>query len=150
MPSSAQPGHRFPAPDGHTLLCTADGVDALEILNHETVDLAIVDLEMPKIPGLLFLEEARRATRGRHLQILVLSDESSKEGVTRAIQLGAAEYLLKSQFSPKDFCARMRGCWSTTPPCAGTRPRRPHRQGTPMRMHPAQNAVNLIHTRLPR
>jgi len=72
----------------------ADGASALSLLaSGEPIDAAIVDLIMPGMDGLEFLDRARRIAP--YLPCIVLSGDSSIEHYLKAIQLGAVEYLNK-------------------------------------------------------
>jgi two-component system chemotaxis response regulator CheY len=57
------------------------------------VTLALVDWNMPVMDGLSFVIAAR--AEGFDLQIIMVTTEGSMEFVTRAIEAGANEYLMK-------------------------------------------------------
>ena len=50
---------RFLEIQGHTVLEAGDGVDALAVLNEQEVDLAVVDLVMPRMDGMGLLSRMR-------------------------------------------------------------------------------------------
>jgi len=73
-----------------------NGIEALEKLLVEPVDLLIVDINMPKMDGLSFL----RALRMKELPIasipaLVTSTESTQKDIDAALEAGANYYLVK-------------------------------------------------------
>jgi two-component system chemotaxis response regulator CheY len=73
-----------------------NGIEALEKLLSGRFDLAIVDINMPKMDGMSFL----RALRGRHgeagsLPALVISSEAADRDVAAARAAGANFYLVK-------------------------------------------------------
>ena len=76
-----------------------DGVQALEILREqgENVDLAICDLEMPRMGGLDLLHALRTATGNplADLPVIVLTAHREAETVKRAIAYGISGYLVK-------------------------------------------------------
>jgi CheY-like chemotaxis protein len=61
--------------------------------------LVLLDLHMPKINGFRVLKWVRGHEHFKSLPIIVLSDSSSEQDVTKAYQLGANSYLVK----PTDF-----------------------------------------------
>jgi len=67
----------------------ADGAQALEVVGRG-FDLLIVDLEMPRLDGLGFIQ----AIRHRHIEVPVLLISGAFEGPERARQL-AVEYVQK-------------------------------------------------------
>ncbi|ALG73405.1 regulator [Azospirillum thiophilum] len=77
----------------------ADGVQALDILRKsgEDVDLAICDLEMPRMGGLDLLHALRTATGNplADLPVLVLTGHREADVVKRAIAYGISGYLVK-------------------------------------------------------
>ncbi|MBP2298918.1 response regulator [Azospirillum picis] len=76
-----------------------DGVQALDILRRDTaaVDIAICDLEMPRMGGLDLLHALRTAAGHplADLPVLVLTGHSEADTVKRAITYGISGYLVK-------------------------------------------------------
>jgi two-component system chemotaxis response regulator CheY len=73
-----------------------NGIEALEKLLTEPVDLLVVDINMPKMDGLSFL----RALRAKDLPLssipaLVTSTESTQKDIDAAVDAGANYYLVK-------------------------------------------------------
>jgi DNA-binding NarL/FixJ family response regulator len=63
------------------------------LLERETVDLVVLDLFMPE-PGLVVLDEMRR--RGCEVRVLILTDYGDPHTMQKALQLGAAGFVLKT------------------------------------------------------
>ncbi|NOX53007.1 MAG: response regulator transcription factor [Planctomycetes bacterium] len=71
----------------------ADGREALQQIKNVQPDIAMLDISMPSLNG---LEVARQVTEDAPLvRVLILSMHSSEQYVVRALQAGAAGYLLK-------------------------------------------------------
>ena len=71
-----------------------DGAEAVEQALHTDVDLAILDVSMPKLTG---LQAAREITRQRpDVRILMLSMHDNEEYLFEALSVGASGYVLKS------------------------------------------------------
>jgi DNA-binding NtrC family response regulator len=82
---------RFP---GEVQIKTAtDPKVAWRLLEAEIVDLLITDLEMPGISGLDLLRCAKR--KNAWTQVLMVTGHSSVDALTDAMELGAADYMLK-------------------------------------------------------
>lgn len=77
----------------------SDGVQALDILrkNGEDVDIAVCDLEMPKMGGLDLLHALRTATGNplADLPVVVLTSHREADVVKRAIAYGISGYMVK-------------------------------------------------------
>jgi CheY-like chemotaxis protein len=72
-----------------------DGLQALEILRAEAVDLAFVDLNMPKMDGIELIRSIRADEKLRHLPVILLTTECREEDRQAALDAGATLYLTK-------------------------------------------------------
>ena len=81
-------------PDLQVVAEAADGHEALTALNETPVDLAILDIAMPRMTG---LQAAREITRAHpHVRILILSMYDNEQYFFEALKAGASGYVLKS------------------------------------------------------
>lgn len=77
---------------GHSLQEASDGVEVLERLDRGGVDVAIVDLSMPRLSGAQIVERLRAQHSASALPVLVLAGGEKSAEVVRAIKLGANDY----------------------------------------------------------
>ena len=83
-----------------------DGREALQVLDHESdIRLVVLDLMMPHLSGLDVLAAMRGDTRWRELPCIILTAAGQEQQHTRAVELGANDFLTKP-FSPKKLYAR--------------------------------------------
>ena len=87
---------------GFRVLEADDGEAALAILQHESPDIIVSDMRMPKKDGLTLLKELRES--GVQVPFLFLSAFTSKDYTIRALSLGAFDYLEKP-FLPNELKA---------------------------------------------
>ncbi|MDT3695786.1 MAG: response regulator [Ignavibacterium sp.] len=80
---------------GFEIIQVADGMQALEILPSEPVDLIITDLNMPNVDGFELIKTIRSNKEYSELPIIILSSLSTNEEIERGMQCGANAYLLK-------------------------------------------------------
>jgi DNA-binding NarL/FixJ family response regulator len=81
-------------PDLQVVAEAADGYEALTELGGTPVDLAILDIAMPRMTG---LQAAREINRSHpHVRILVLSMHDNEQYLFEALKAGASGYVLKS------------------------------------------------------
>jgi signal transduction histidine kinase/CheY-like chemotaxis protein len=59
--------------NGFTVFAAADGQEALDVLSAEDVDLAVLDLQMPRRTGQEVIKEVRHGDRQPHLPVVVLT-----------------------------------------------------------------------------
>jgi CheY-like chemotaxis protein len=83
-------------------------------------DLIFLDIRLPRMDGMTFLERLRQAERTRNIPVVIVSNYSEQELVDRGLQLGALEYLVKSQTTPGRLAAGVRE-WSRPYLYPGTR-----------------------------
>jgi CheY-like chemotaxis protein/plasmid maintenance system antidote protein VapI len=65
----------------------------------ENPQVVLLDLNLPKVHGLEVLRKITEDSRTRHLQVVVLTISRKDEHINRALELGAAGYIIK----PVDF-----------------------------------------------
>lgn len=75
--------------NGFDVRTASDGVEGLEWIDAERFDLAIVDLNMPRVDGLRLIALVRGAARHSRLAIMVVSARVDPEVFREALLLGA-------------------------------------------------------------
>lgn len=77
-----------------------DGIDGLAMVESEKPDLIILDLLMPKMGGVEFLNELRNKKLGKEIPILISSQLSKIEDISKAIvsgmDVGVKGYVIKA------------------------------------------------------
>jgi PAS domain S-box-containing protein len=82
--------------EGHAVFEAHDGVEALELLDRQQVDVAISDILMPRMDGYRLCHEIRTNTRLRNLPIIIYTcTYASPRDEKLALDLGADKYLKK-------------------------------------------------------
>ncbi len=82
-----------------------DGQEALDMVNNgEPIDLALLDLMMPKLSGLDVLKRIREQERFKSLPCIILTAGGEAKHERDALELGATQFLTKP-FSPKKLYA---------------------------------------------
>jgi two-component system chemotaxis response regulator CheY len=80
---------------GFKVVAARDGMDALEKLPAERVDLVITDLNMPNMDGFELIRALRESEQYRELPIIILSSLSDQTSRDLALKAGAHSYLMK-------------------------------------------------------
>ena len=89
---------------GFLVVKASDGVAALDAFKREQPDLAVLDINMPRMNG---FELAQKLRERSQIPLIMLTARSEEEDVVRALALGADDYLTKP-FSPKILLARVK------------------------------------------
>lgn len=80
---------------GVDVLTANNGIEALEILDEERVDLVLTDLEMPVMHGYELLTEMKRRPAVKNIPVAVITSRSGIQHQEKAFSLGAIGYLVK-------------------------------------------------------
>jgi two-component system chemotaxis response regulator CheY len=80
---------------GYRVISAVDGMDALEILPKEKVDLVITDLNMPNVDGFELVRTIRENPMYGTLPIIILSSLADAQYIERGMQAGANSYIVK-------------------------------------------------------
>lgn len=91
--------------DGHRVDQAADGEDGLFQAREYPVDLAIVDLGLPKLNGLTVVQRLR--ADGRTVPILILTARGNWQDKVVGLEAGADDYLVKP-FEYPELAARIK------------------------------------------
>jgi CheY-like chemotaxis protein len=84
---------------GFTVIAAVDGEEALRLARAEAPDLILLDLLMPKLPGIEVLRILKAEEGTRAIPVLVLSNSSKEGDVQQVMSLGAVGYLVKADLS---------------------------------------------------
>ena len=83
--------------DGYNVLAASDGLEALDILETEHIDLMIVDIMMPNMDGYTLTKELR--TSKFNFPILMVTARESIDDKKKGFMVGTDDYMVK----PIDF-----------------------------------------------
>ncbi len=80
---------------GFQIVTADDGMDALEKLPMQNIDLVITDLNMPNMDGFEFIKSLRENPQYKELPIIILSSLSDEVNKAKGRELGVHAYLVK-------------------------------------------------------
>ncbi|MDP2632988.1 MAG: response regulator [Candidatus Curtissbacteria bacterium] len=83
-------------------------INAVETLRKNKPDLLLLDIFMPKVNGLIILEEIRRDNFFDLMPILMLTNDERAEDMEKAVTLGIHGYVLKAETSMEALIARIK------------------------------------------
>lgn len=88
---------------GYKVFQAADGVEGLKILEENEIDLAIVDVMMPRMDGITMTAKLREA---HEFPVIFLSAKSEEVDKILGLNMGADDYITKP-FTPMELLARV-------------------------------------------
>lgn len=88
---------------GYRVFQAADGLEGLEVLKQERIDLAIVDIMMPRMDGVTMVVKLRETF---DFPVIFLSAKSEEVDKIMGLNMGADDYITKP-FTPMELLARV-------------------------------------------
>ncbi|MCD6560417.1 MAG: response regulator [Deltaproteobacteria bacterium] len=79
-----------------------NGIEALNILNEEWLDLVLTDYNMPEMDGLTLITEMKKTENMQDIPAVMITTEGSKQRVAEFMAKGAADYI-KKPFTPEEI-----------------------------------------------
>ena len=83
-----------------TILEAGNGVEALEVMSKNKVDMIVTDWNMPEMDGLTFVKAVRAKDEYKDLPILMITTEAANEDILTALRSGVNNYVVKP-FTPE-------------------------------------------------
>ncbi len=95
----------------YELLEAEDGMEALGILEQSSSDIKLIllDWNMPGMDGFDLLQKIKENPTLEHLPVMMVTTESEKENIIKAIQAGAINYMVKP-FSIEELVKKIIEC----------------------------------------
>jgi two-component system chemotaxis response regulator CheY len=90
--------------EGFNVVEAIDGVDALEKLNGDRVNMILADLNMPNMDGIDLIRHIRRNSDNKFVPIVMLTTESQTEKKMEGKAAGATGWIVKP-FKPEQLLA---------------------------------------------
>ncbi len=103
MESSRRVVAKLLSSEGHDAVCAKNGLDALAALQHVRPDVVLLDIMMPVMDGLTFLEIIRQNPQWHALPVILMTAITDSQSMKKAEQLGAKEYLVKASFTGSEM-----------------------------------------------
>lgn len=89
--------------EGHEVVEAFDGKEALEKLKNFEPDLVLLDLLMPVMGGLEFLQQWERTKKHQDVKVLIFTNMENSPEVSEAYKLGANRCIIKSWTAPHNL-----------------------------------------------
>jgi len=85
-----------------------DGEEGLAKIKTFRPDLILLDIILPKKDGFEVLSEIKKDEALKNIPVLILTNLEEVDNVQKALDLGATNYMVKSDFSLKDVVEKIR------------------------------------------
>lgn len=102
--------------NGYEVETAFDGEEALAKIQimKDKPTIILLDVMMPKLSGFDVLKRIKTMDDLKNIPVVLLTNLSGKEDAERGISLGAADYMVKSEYEPKQVVSRIEDIISKT------------------------------------
>jgi len=98
--------------DGFDVRAASDGEEAVKQVLADKPQLVLLDLILPKMNGFEVLAELKTNTNTQTIPVVILSNLGQEEDVKRALDLGAVDFLIKSNISIQEVVHRSKEAYA--------------------------------------
>jgi DNA-binding response OmpR family regulator len=94
--------------DGYDVFDVGSAEKALDWLKESAPDLIILDLYLPQMNGFEFLKHLKANPARENTPVLILSGLGQEADIRKGLELGAQEYVVKTNLSPPELLSKIR------------------------------------------
>lgn len=94
--------------EGFSVLEASDGDTGLKTALEKHPDLILLDIILPKMDGLTFIEHLRRDTWGKEVSVIVLTNLSDALTIERAVEASVFDFLVKTDWKVEEVIAKVK------------------------------------------
>jgi len=94
--------------EGYEVSIAYNGEEGMEKLRSVKPDIVLLDIVMPKKSGYEVMEEMSKDPELSKIPIIVISNSGQPVELDKAKNMGAKDWLVKTQFDPKEVVEKVR------------------------------------------
>ncbi len=94
--------------EGMRVSVAHNGLEGLEIARREHPDVILLDILMPEMDGFDFLDHLHEDEWGRRVQVIILTNSTSFQTLSRAVASGMSEFVIKSEVQLDDIVDKVK------------------------------------------
>ncbi|MEK9154251.1 MAG: response regulator [Patescibacteria group bacterium] len=93
---------------GYEATLSQNGAEGLKKMREMKPDLVLLDILLPRMNGYEVMEEKMKDAAIASIPIIIISNSGQPVEISRALSLGAKDYLIKASFNPDEVLAKVR------------------------------------------
>lgn len=94
--------------EGFEVILAEDGEKGWRTAIKEMPEIILLDIMMPKMNGFEVLEKLKSDDKVSKIPVILLTNLSQKDEIERAMNLGAADFLIKAHFRPSEVVEKIK------------------------------------------
>lgn len=92
---------------GYSVMNVSAGDKAIDAVREHKPDLVLLDLVLPGKNGLEILQEIKEDSELRSQRVVMLTNFGNEDNISKAIELGAEDYIMKYNIVPEELAAKV-------------------------------------------
>lgn len=100
--------HKKLSSEGHSVVVVRNGKEAVAAVKKGSFDLILLDLVMPEMDGFETLAAIKKIPSTQDLKIIITSNLSQENEKQKALELGASDFLIKSNYDLNEFADKIK------------------------------------------
>lgn len=93
--------------EGYDVAVATDGMQALEIVSYEKIDLILLDIMMPNMDGYEVCRRLKSDDTTKDIPVIFITAKTDEQSIEKAYEIGGIDYISKP-FKPKELLARVK------------------------------------------
>ena len=94
---------------GYEVLKASNGRECIDFVKNEKPNIILLDILMPKVDGWEVLKQLKTDPETKKIPILVFSNLGQTQEIQKGLDLGADDYVIKSNMTPKELLEKVEG-----------------------------------------
>src|SRR3970282_1695659 len=99
---------------GYEVDLARDGSEGVYKALNTNPDIVLLDLVLPKVDGFHILAEMRKNPKTQKTPVIIMSNQGQAEDATKALKLGADDYIVKLNNPPSTVIKKIQALLSQT------------------------------------
>ena len=98
--------------DGFDVQLADNGKKGVALVEHDSPDIILLDLQMPEMGGADALTEIRKQPWGKDIPVIILTNLGEEEAPKEIRGLGIHSYIVKAELTPRQVVQRVKDALS--------------------------------------
>ncbi|MEK7508595.1 MAG: response regulator [Patescibacteria group bacterium] len=99
--------------EGFKVTAINDGAKGLKAVQTKKPDIVLLDVLLPKLDGFTILQALKKDEATKDIPVVLLTNLGQKEDVKKGLEMGAADYLIKTHFKPSETVDKVKKILNT-------------------------------------
>lgn len=94
--------------EGFEIILAKDGEQGLEFADSKNPDIILLDIFLPKKDGFDVLRDLKKSSVTKNIPVIIMTNLSENKNVKKCFDLGAVDYIIKSNFLPNEIVEKVK------------------------------------------